>query len=71
MKLYRIPLVWEEYGHIWIEAESEEEAIKKALGPDVPLPENHSYVDESVMVDDDCPIETREIGRTHEKTDDK
>lgn len=71
MKLYRIPLVWKEYGHVWIEAESEEKAIKKALGPDVPLPENHSYVDDSIAVDDCCPIETREIRRTDEKTNDK
>ena len=47
---YRIPLVWQEYGHINVEAESVEEAIDYALGPECPLPEG-SYVDESVEVD--------------------
>ena len=47
---YRIPLVWQEYGHINVEAESVEEAIDYALGPECPLPEG-SYVDDSVEVD--------------------
>lgn len=59
MKSYRIPLVWQEYGHIWVEAESEEEAISKALGSETPLPEGN-YVDDSVAVDDCCPIECQE-----------
>ena len=47
---YRIPLVWQEYGHINVKAESVEEAIVYALGPECPLPEG-SYVDDSVEVD--------------------
>ena len=52
MKTYRIPLVWEMYGHSLIEAESLEKAIEIALGPDTPLPDG-SYVDDSVAVDYD------------------
>jgi hypothetical protein len=49
-KTFRIPLVWQEYGHVDVEAETLEEAIEYALGPECPLPEG-SYVDESIEVD--------------------
>ncbi len=55
-KQYRIPLVWEMYGLVTVEAESEQEAIKIALGPDCPLPEGN-YVDDSIKVDDITEIE--------------
>ena len=58
MKEYRIPLVWQMYGFVWVEAESKEEAIEIALGPDTPLPEG-TYIDESCQVDEQCEIETR------------
>ena len=58
--MYRIPLVWEMYGYVWVEADSEEEAIEIALGPDYPLPDNGEYVDSSVMVDDLVEIEVVE-----------
>ena len=51
-KQYRIPLVWQMYGHVNVEAESLEEAIEYALGPDCPLPDG-DYVDDSVAVDED------------------
>ena len=51
-KEYRIPLVWQMYGHVNVEAESLEEAIEYALGPDCPLPDG-DYVDDSVAVDED------------------
>lgn len=51
MKSFRIPLVWQMYGHVDVEAETLEEAIEYALGPECPLPEG-SYVDESIQVDD-------------------
>lgn len=51
MPTFRIPLVWQMYGHVNVEAETLEEAIEYALGPECPLPEG-SYVDESVQVDD-------------------
>lgn len=48
---WRIPLVWSMYGFLKIEAETKEEAIALALGPDYPLPDNGVYVDDSIMVD--------------------
>ncbi len=50
MDTYRIPLLWTMYGHCDIEANSLEDAIEIALGPDTPLPDG-SYVDDSVAVD--------------------
>ena len=50
MGIYRVPLVWQMYGHMDVEAKSLPEAIKYALGPECPLPEG-SYVDDSIMVD--------------------
>lgn len=55
MNIYRIPLVWSMYGHIDVEAESQEQAIDIALGPECPLPEGE-YLDESVQVDRDLDI---------------
>ena len=51
-KTYTIPLVWEVYGKVTVEAKSLEDAIEYALGPDCPLPEGN-YVDDSVQVDTD------------------
>ena len=50
MDTYKIPLVWQMYGHCHVEANSLEEAIEIALGPDAPLPDG-TYVDDSVAVD--------------------
>ena len=50
MDTYRIPLVWQMYGHCYVEANSLEDAIKIALGPDTPLPDGF-YVEDSVAVD--------------------
>lgn len=51
MAIFRIPLVWQMYGHVDVDAETLEEAIEYAMGPECPLPEG-SYVDDSVQVDD-------------------
>ena len=51
VKSYRIPLVWEMYGHVDVEAENLSAAIEYALGPKCPLPDG-SYVSDSVRVDD-------------------
>lgn len=51
MPTYRIPLTWEEYGHVIVTASTQEEAIEYVLGPECPLPEGN-YVDDSVRVDD-------------------
>ncbi len=50
MDTYRIPLVWQMYGHCDIDANSLDDAIKIALGPDTPLPDGF-YIDGSVSVD--------------------
>lgn len=52
MKQFIIPLTWEMYGKVRVDAETLEEAIEYVLGPECPLPEG-SYVDESVRVDHD------------------
>ena len=57
-KSFRIPLVWLEYGHVSVDAESLDEAIEFALGPECPLPEG-SYIDGSVQVDYDALAEYR------------
>jgi len=57
LKEYRIPLLWQMYGHVWVEAHSEKEAIEKALhSPDIPLPDG-VYVYDSLELDEDIDIE--------------
>ena len=56
MKTYRVHLIWSLYGHADVEAESEEEAVENALGPDCPLPEGE-YIEDSVQVDELCGVE--------------
>lgn len=51
MSSFRIPLVWQMYGHVNVEADTLDDAIKYALGPVCPLPEGE-YVDDSIQVDD-------------------
>ena len=51
MSSFRIPLVWQMYGHVDVEADTLDDAIENALGPDCPLPEGE-YVDDSIQVDD-------------------
>ena len=50
METYKIPLIWQMYGHCYIDASSLKNAIEIALGPDTPLPDG-VYVDDSVAVD--------------------
>ena len=49
MSSFRIPLVWQMYGHVDVEADTLDDAIE--YGPDCPLPEGE-YVDDSIQVDD-------------------
>lgn len=51
-RTYTIPLVWEVYGKVSVEADSLEDAIEYVLGPECPLPEGN-YVDDSIQVDTD------------------
>ena len=39
MSSFRIPLVWQMYGHVDVEADTLDDAIEYAFGPDCPLPE--------------------------------
>ena len=56
VKTYRIPLVWQMFGHVEVDAKSKAEAIEYALGPCCQLPEG-DYVNDSVEVDEDAGIE--------------
>ena len=53
---YRIHLIWSMYGHVDVDADSQEQAVEIALGPDCPLLEGEC-VDVSVQVDDLFKIE--------------
>ena len=48
MKTYKIPVVWQMYGYVEVEAESMVEATLVAM--DAPLPDNGDYVDGSFEV---------------------
>lgn len=54
MKEWRIPVVWQEYGFVNIEADTLAEAMKIARDDDgeIPLPEGN-YVDDSWQLDTD------------------
>lgn len=52
MPKYKVPVSYEMYGHIEIEASSKEEAAEKVYSSDVGLPENTSYVEASFQVDE-------------------
>ena len=51
MTWFRIPMVWQMYGRLDVEADPLQEAIEYALGPESPLPEG-SYLDDSVEIDE-------------------
>ncbi len=53
MKTYKIPCVWEVYGHLEIEAESLEDAIEIAENDDTNLPVESCYIEGSFWVDRD------------------
>lgn len=54
--IYKIPVSWECYGYVNIEANNLEEAINKAWKDNIPLPEGE-YVDDSWRVDEDAALE--------------
>ena len=58
MPEFRVPLVWQVYGRVNVTADTKEDAIAYALGPECPLPQG-AYVDDSVMVDED--LEVKEV----------
>lgn len=52
MGRYKVPLVWQEWGILNVEADCEEEAIQIALSEKYPLPDNGQYVDDSIQIDE-------------------
>ena len=54
MKTYRVPVVWQMYGIVEVQAESLSEAIHEAQA--APLPEDSSYIEGSFEVDE-CGID--------------
>lgn len=52
MAKFRVPVVYQMYGHILVDASSKEEAIEKACNGNYPLPADGEYLDESWQVDD-------------------
>ena len=53
LKSYNIPVVWQSWGLLTIEAESLEDAIAEATAPGTSLPLTSEYVDGSFEVDRD------------------
>ena len=51
MKTYTIPMTWEVFGTIEVEADSLEEAIIKADLPETEMPSNGDYIEDSLHVD--------------------
>lgn len=54
--IYKIPVSWQCYGYVRIEANNLEEAINKAWSYDIPLPKGE-YVDASWEVDEEAAYE--------------
>jgi len=53
MKTFTIPVSYMMYGTYEIEADSFEEAKEKILDSNTPLPDNASYLEDSLEVDED------------------
>ena len=50
MKTYRVPVVWQMYGYVEVQAESLGQAQYAAL--EAPLPEDGSYIEGSFEIDE-------------------
>ena len=64
LKRFKIPLFWQEYGYVCVEAASEEAAIEYALGPECPLPKGY-YLDESIQLDREGITMVQDDGTLH------
>lgn len=53
MKKYKVPVVWQMYGYVTMEADSIDEAVKKVENGhgDQPLPVDGDYVEGSFEID--------------------
>lgn len=58
MKTFKIPVTWEEYGYVEIEANSIEEALEYANKniDELPLPDDNHYVDGSYVIEQDIEV---------------
>lgn len=55
MKRWKIPVSWEMFGIVEIEANTLEEALEMAWDDFVDIPDNGNYIDASWRVDDENP----------------
>ena len=61
MKEYKIPVNWQLFGYVTVEAEDAETALEKALnferfGEGFPLPDNGEYMDGSFEIEQDMDL---------------
>jgi hypothetical protein len=57
MKTYKIPVVYQMYGYVYVQAESMSEAVDEVQNGDGALPDNGEYIDGSFEVDHDGIVE--------------
>ena len=71
MKSWSIPVTWEVYGRIVIEANTLEEAIEKARDDEgvIPLPDENDYVDGSWRVTEEDVEIVRTLYNNNQKDD--
>lgn len=50
MKTYRVPVVWQMYGYVEVQAETHNAAVNAAM--DAPLPTDGSYIEGSFEIDE-------------------
>jgi hypothetical protein len=59
MKTYRVPVVWQMYGYVEVQAESMSEAVNNAM--EAPLPEDGSYIEGSFELDESSFVFVDEV----------
>ena len=71
MKTWNIPVTWEVYAYVVIEANTLEEAIEKARDDEgvIPLPEENNYVDGSWRVTEEDTEVVRGLYNDNQKDD--
>lgn len=67
MQKYKIPVSYEMYGYVEIEAENINEAIDKAYSEHTPLPDNAEYVSGSFNVDNEVVEECNNLSPEDKK----
>lgn len=50
-KEYRIPVVWQQMGFYYVEADSLKDALEKIAKTGCPLPDNGEYLEDSFEID--------------------